>query len=692
MRLRTLVQYERVTLPGGNMKRQFRVSTATYAAFCCFLIVGLLAVYLKVGLLKHEWLGIARFLETPGIDRIPPALTRLGFYFNDIVICLILLPLVGTTLVTMVFRRYRVGAAVALSVLASLFLFFELRAQAVLGQYVSRSFLLDSIRFGTANPGVAGQYATPASLIKLAILFVLCLTIWVIARVARCRERANGAHNIPAFRWLLKLPACAVWACAILIAPLSFAQQLPDSPWNASSLTHVTRALFESGTGSVAGMDFGQAFAALRKLSQVPPTNPTNPLAGKERGANVLLFSMETGPARALDFADSGNSLPGAGPLLTRAFVARRHYTTYPYTSNAIYSIMSGMYPHGRGRLTTAAQTSSVNGLMNAMKADVRIRRVYLPSPGTIQSEGPMLETFGADAVYASDQHPDDPMRIVAQRRTDALIAGLEQNGSTFGKSARKQLRAHLLTDFQALEKMKSDITAAAHAHERFAVAFQPEIGHAPWLALHNEETIIARGRNLMLLQDQWLKELVDLLDELGELDHTVIVFTGDHGIRTRIEDSALPTGKISEYMFRVPLLIYAPRALQGTTYIDAPSSHIDIAPTILTLLGYTPSANRMVGIPVWQRRPEHRLYFWAAAYGGADGFEEAGMYYMRQAMSGHVFRGTYADFSNGFLDSTAIPRNTETARFVQQALSEASALQETVVTNWIEKQRSNLR
>ena len=85
---------------------------------------------------------------------------------------------------------------------------------------------------------------------------------------------------------------------------------------------------------------------------------------------------------------------------------------------------------------------------------------------------------------------------------------------------------------------------------------FFPEIGHGPWIALANEATVLERGRSLMLLQDAWLGEVLDLIQSLGRLDRTVVAVTADHGVRTRTEDPALPAGAISDYMFRVPLIV----------------------------------------------------------------------------------------------------------------------------------------
>ena len=138
-----------------------------------------------------------------------------------------------------------------------------------------------------------------------------------------------------------------------------------------------------------------------------------------------------------------------------------------------------------------------------------------------------------------------------------------------------------------------------------------------------------ARGRALMLLQDSWLKEIVDQVRAAGRLQRTIIALTGDHGVRARAEDPALEPGTISDYTFRVPLLIHAPQTLSHTVVVSEPTSHIDLAPTILGLLGAVEPAGRMQGVPIWQRAATNRIYLLAFAYGGADGFVQDGTSYI---------------------------------------------------------------
>jgi arylsulfatase A-like enzyme len=188
-----------------------------------------------------------------------------------------------------------------------------------------------------------------------------------------------------------------------------------------------------------------------------------------------------------------------------------------------------------------------------------------------------------------------------------------------------------------------------------------------------------------MLLQDAWLKEMLDVVRSFGRLDRTVVAVTGDHGVRTRAEDPSLPVGEISDYMFRVPLFVYAPQTLSSTVRIDDPTSHIDVAPTLLALFGRSRDLGQMQGIPIWQRSVTHRIYLLAFVYGGADGFVENRRYYMRQGLSGATFA------SNRFLfeDHDQVPSGDPVAGFVNDELRKLDALQQALVSRTVETIRN---
>ena len=653
-----------------------RLSTTTVAVLNCFLTLGLLGVYLKYALMGSHWGAVARFLGKFGPQDLTVA-ERIGFFADDLVLNLVIVPVVATLVITLLCGAYRLAAALGISLVMSVCYFVELRAQDALGQYVSGDMLRDMVGWTASNPSAVRDYVTNASLVKLAGVISLLLVIVLIARLARRAEVERVDNYVRRYRALLTLPATVVMSGTVLCVPICYAYRAPNSLLNDSAVGRAAALLVVNGAQQTAATteSFEQALAAAGRLTATAPFDHSSPLVGRERGSDVIVFVMETGAAEALDVAAVGRQLPGTGPLYDRSFVAQRHYTSNPYSSDALYSVLSGMYPQGRRRLVQQAGPGSLNGLMSAAAGEFPVRRVYVPSHYQLELDDRMYAAFGAELIYASDEHDADPLRTVAEQRADQLIATLLPSGR-LEKRSRDRLRDRLVTDLQAMEKMKADIAAAIKAGQRYFMIFFPEVGHGPWLALDGEESVIARGRALMLLQDSWLKEIVDELRGMGRLERTIIALTGDHGVRTKAEDPALQPGTISDYMFRVPLIVYAPQTLSQTVVVSTPTSHVDLAPTILGLLGAAEPAARMQGVPIWQRESTDRIYFLAFAYGGADGFVQDGTYYMSQGLSGAVSKSHVFSFDH----DDQVGANDPAIPFVIGALKELDALQRVLV------------
>jgi hypothetical protein len=420
----------------------------------------------------------------------------------------------------------------------------------------------------------------------------------------------------------------------------------------------------------------GEALDSLRALTGSAAFDPTHALVGREAGSDLLIMMMETAPAQAFERGDGVAGSEAVGRLRPRALVSTRHYSTHPYSSDALFSVLSGTYPHGRRVLLQSLAAREVRGLFSALPSDVGLRAIYLPSLYQIELDERMYEAFGARTLYISDRHPDDPLRARAEARADATLR--ELGGDRLEPAARARLRGLLVQDLQALERVKADIAAAIAAGGRYAVMFFPEISHGPWPQLRPGDTdTLSRGRALMDLQDAWLGELLDVIEAGRRIDRTVVALTADHGLRTRAEYPPLRVGFLSDVMFRVPLLIYAPQAIAAPTVLEAPTSHVDLAPTLLALLGARDAAGLMHGVPVWQRTARDRLYVLASSYGGADGFLENGRFYMHQAMSGAVYANDRFAFGDAHQARPGDPVNA----FVVDALERAREGQHALAT-----------
>jgi arylsulfatase A-like enzyme len=80
---------------------------------------------------------------------------------------------------------------------------------------------------------------------------------------------------------------------------------------------------------------------------------------------------------------------------------------------------------------------------------------------------------------------------------------------------------------------------------------------------------------------DRWMGEIIRALDETGLAQNTVVVFTSDHG-------ASFLHGKATVYDggTKVPWLMRWPEAIPAHTRVSALTSHVDILPTLLDLLG----------------------------------------------------------------------------------------------------------
>jgi N-sulfoglucosamine sulfohydrolase len=88
---------------------------------------------------------------------------------------------------------------------------------------------------------------------------------------------------------------------------------------------------------------------------------------------------------------------------------------------------------------------------------------------------------------------------------------------------------------------------------------------------------------------DTIFQKVLDTLEEQGELDNTLIIFTSDHGIGLhRAKQSIYAAG------LHVPLLARGPDTKGGQT-VSHPVSHLDISPTVLDYFGI-PQPKSMIG------------------------------------------------------------------------------------------------
>ena len=112
----------------------------------------------------------------------------------------------------------------------------------------------------------------------------------------------------------------------------------------------------------------------------------------------------------------------------------------------------------------------------------------------------------------------------------------------------------------------------------------------------------------MVTLVDTWFGYLIDTIERLGLLDDTVIVFTSDHGTEFwEHEKVGKGIAQIYKTVTRLPLLIRAPKSDEyAGRQVDSLISAVDIAPTMLRLIGESPP-ERMTGFNLWETVTEEK-------------------------------------------------------------------------------------
>ena len=109
-----------------------------------------------------------------------------------------------------------------------------------------------------------------------------------------------------------------------------------------------------------------------------------------------------------------------------------------------------------------------------------------------------------------------------------------------------------------------------------------------------------------------WLDELVGRvlgrLESLGLAENTIVLFTTDHG-EMMGSHGLFQKSCMYEESLRVPCIVRAPRQVAAGHRIDAPVSHVDLAPTLLSLCGLADEGASLVepqgrDLSPWLRDP----------------------------------------------------------------------------------------
>lgn len=531
--------------------------------------------------------------------------------------------------------------ALALVILANHVSFMQL------GTFVSRQTLRTAWGWVKLHPETLQSYLTPgaAAVVALSVLGIY-LPQLLVRVAARFRPLTAVQHLLPA----LPLALVALGTLLSFQASARFGERaFPVHGYWAN----VAHALLEPQSSTPLSQDLPSQSALLAQYQKLAfsPAQPATPqlltpeLEVRIRPRHVIVVGLETAP-RAFYPLTTSSTLPTFARMSERAIVNQHHYTTSPYTRIANFSMLSGLYAPPSG-LPVRFGPIATDGLAAVLRQhDYETSYVdswvldWLPGSGERAQAG----MLGFDHVIDSSVHRDDGVYEV-------LVKGEEV----------------------AFDTAFTQIVHAQEHGRKAAVFIGTMLGHSPWAAAQGNEKLdgAARLHQIALVFDRLFGQLLDKLARRGLGQDVLIVVVGDHGLRYAEEFESLGRRySHSDLSFNVPFLLYAPGLVDHTIALPYATSHIDITPTLLHLVGVPTQGMLHHGAYVLDTRLAQRiLYLSNSRLGPLDGLRWAGHHFTYHALSG------IASMGDGANPASIRPLSTAAARSLPAALRDPAAL-----------------
>jgi arylsulfatase A-like enzyme len=566
-----------------------------------------------------------------------------SFYRGELLWGVLIVPIVLSVLTFFGIQRLQRAVLTVASLILIAVMIIQLESLIVLGAFQPWTLVSDGLEWWIRNSAQANGYVKLGKSVVLAIILaVLALGFALFPRPL------IGRYVAPS---LLRHKRAGLALSAVCCAGVAFTwlPWLPATQEHRFLLPVAARTFYGAALTSeeieLSRLSSSQLMERYQSVSGSPKQLPSQ-YFGKGKGYDVLFFVMETMPSLCVSFDGPMDALPNMASLKDAAFVASAHHSTYPLTVRALFSVMTGMYPpDGRSSSLTVIDRSNQNWQQAFAGAGYQ---TALYSGSIPPGDRETFQGLGFRKIYPS----------LATVQTASAPAGIARAGNAW---ATVQLRR----DGDALEELTKDVSQWIDHDQRYTAVYLPKVSHGPWVDIRNggaERDLMQRGRNLAVQVDSRLGEILALLARKGRLQRTLIVVTADHGLRTWAESPKGLSMLTDEYAFGVPFLLYAPGILNQTQRLPYLTSHIDIEPSIMDLLGISSGRDREQGTPVWdQRLASRRTYFWANEYLGSDVMFDSGVFHAWNRGAGLVYSNPHMHFSPADAERDTSPAGRRT-------------------------------
>lgn len=351
---------------------------------------------------------------------------------------------------------------------------------------------------------------------------------------------------------------------------------------------------------------------------------------------NVIFVVWETAGYRDYPIAPSVAQEPNLAALMPHSLIGAQHYSADVESIRSQFEIFSGLYEMP-GRGWSQYFVKQLEGTMDARPLD--------SLPKLLGAAGYTTRYYFPASLWPERYEPEQLDKLGFQEVRLASQETLNWGDAHARSTAEKSMYQMAVRDIQRQP-----------AGKPFMMALVGSIGHFPLSDIRAPE-IIARDpnpdRKTLLkvtadFQDQLLGTLIQALRDRGMLEDTILVITGDHGPRSLGDDPDLNLAFIGERNFHVPLLIHYPRAFPQPVVTKSITSHVDLAPTVLDLMGTDRSGLLQQGLSMLDSGIDQRItYFLGEHLLSETAMHYRGKYLMVDRRTHVVYRNDHFAFSS---------------------------------------------
>ena len=281
-------------------------------------------------------------------------------------------------------------------------------------------------------------------------------------------------------------------------------------------------------------------------------------------GSNVLIVVLES--VRSAEMGAYGadhTSTPFLDSLAARHTIAPRFYATSNFTVKSEHAIHCSTLDYLKGAPVATRDAPVRTRCLPARLRDAGYRTLWFHgNTKNFYDRDAYLPRIGFEEIWSRDElDPEGRLPALGWGLTDpvvfdAALDRLEALDEPFYAEILT-LSNHLPFDYDWDIDFPADLAADATMHERY--------------------------RRGMYYTDRAVARFHERFSRSGLAANTILVITGDHGIWS-FPSEELGELQKNEMLFRVPLIVQAPG--KGPSRIETAASHLDIAPTLVDLLG----------------------------------------------------------------------------------------------------------